>query len=272
MAGFHMGLPVDFLERADVTPPVTLGLFENAISHWSTAARNYPRSGHANFRILDVVHRKNKHYSEHEFLLLTILVFRSTTGQPYRCYGRVERRNHNSNSLRLRLGLGVPAKDTITFSCSPFNTIADTDKSYTLYSLSFRETGGPNLLDLAAMLTTIVALAPRYHLYTSSCYWFARMIFEGLTHTFGGTVIAGENACNRGKYARLVPVVDETASFLLGKPRALRRWERFQSAIVHDRVEAQACRMHELIDHAYSVRRAAMEVSAQQAEYPMASC
>jgi len=224
------------------------------ISTWTeNITRAHPLHLLSGCRIVAAEHRKKIQGSEHEYIVLR------TVSRGIHHHVRIERRPSRPSSLRLQFGAGVPAKDTIIIS--PINF--DDTGSYALYTMHFPEATGPNLLDLAATLSAIISLAPRYHLYTSSCYWFARMVFEGLEHLFRGKVMEGDWPHYRGKYARFITVIDTNGDFLLRKPRALRRWERFQSAVVHGRVEKKASQLHGLIDHLYRSHREATYAAAE---------
>ena len=219
---------------------------------WKNLISTYPLPVLLNFHIVEVEHRKNRRGSEHEYLILTAVAYEDT--RPFVHHIRIERRpSRKPASLRVQLGGGVDAMDTISLSSTPFNGL---EESYSLYSQHFSLDAAPNAIDLAAMLSTIVSLAPRYYLYTSACYWFARMVFEGLSHNFGGKVIPRERPHYRGTFARLVPVVDEAGSFLLRQPRALRRWARFQAALIQRQTrKSKDSLLHELIDHVYHPHR-----------------
>jgi len=219
------------------------------VHEWVTTLQTYPTTLLLRCELAFLEHRKNKHGAEHEFLDLTFVCRGTYTSFIH--YLRVHR--HPSVKpipLHVQLGWGIDAQDTISVSHHPFDT--------SLYQLRFPPLAYPTILDVAAMLITVASLAPRYHLYTSACYWYARMVFEGLKHVFRGEVSKGEKAQNRGKYAGMLPLVDDDAYFLLGKPRALRHWQRFQSAIAHRRMEAKALHLHKLIDYLYYSHRHAM--------------
>ena len=254
--------PSSMLMHTTTAPSVTSfdEIFESCpeiadvdVHEWATILRTYPIQLLRRCDLAFLEHRKNKHGAEHEFLDLTFVC--RGIHKSYIRYLQVHR--HPSLKpipLHVQLGGGITARDTISVSRSPF----DTTHSYPLYQLRFPPLAYPTILDLAAMLVTVISLAPRYHLYTSACYWFARMVFEGLKHVFHGEVLKGEKAHNRGKYAGIILLVDENTYFLWGKPRALRRWQRFQSALAHKRMEAKALHLHKLIDYLYYARRHAM--------------
>ena len=234
------------------------------IHEWAaTTLQTYPALLLRRCELAFLEHRKNKRGAEHEFLDLAFVC--RGTRKSYIRYLQVHR--HPSLKpipLHVQLGGGITARDTISVSRSPF----DTTHSYPLYQLHFPPLAYPTILDLAAMLITVVSLAPRYHLYTSACYWYARMVFEGLKHVFQGEVRKGEKAQNRGKYAGILLLVDENAYFLWGKPRALRRWQDLQSAIVYGRLEAKPLQLYNLIDYIYYARRRSMFPDV----YPGKSC
>jgi len=195
--------------------------------------------------VVSAEHRKNARGSEHEYIILDMV------DRGIHCYARIDRRPSNPSSLRIQIGAGVPAKDTLSISSFPFST----SDSYSVYTLNFPEATRPNALDLAALLNSVISLAPQYYLYTSGCYWFARMIFEGLEHIFSGEVLQGEVPQNRGKYAGLVRVVNDDGAFLLRKPRALRRWKKLQSSISSIVTHPRTSDIHGLLDYVYRSRR-----------------
>jgi len=156
---------------------------ETLISTWTeNITRAHPLHLLSGCRIVAAEHRKKIQGSEHEYIVL------QTVYRGIQQYVRVERRPSKPSPLWLQFGAGVLAQDTVIMSPTNF----DESGSYALYTMHFPEATGPNLLDLAATLSAIISLAPRYHLYTSSCYWFARMVFEGLKHLFRGEVMEGE--------------------------------------------------------------------------------
>lgn len=193
------------------------------VSVWARdIQRLYSPSVLQNSRIVSVEHRKSKRASEHEYILLTVMFY---CDSPHIRYVRLDRRpsKRSDRRLFLPLGVGVAANDTISMSTTPFVEA----QTYPLYSLSFDSSDSilPNMLDLITILTIVPSLAPRYHLYTSCCYWFSRMVFECLTHISRGRVLPMDKPQHRGKFAGCFVVVDDTGSFLLRKPRVVRQWE-----------------------------------------------
>lgn len=166
--------------------------------------------------------------AEHEYILLTVI---TVDNGPHLRYVRIDRRPSKrlDTPIILFLGMGVIANDTISMSTTPF----DATQTYSLYNMNFDTTEAqcPNMLDLIPILTIVPSLAPRYHLYTSCCYWFSRMVFESLAHITRGKVLPADRPQYRGKFAGCFVVVDESGSFLLRQPRAVRRWQSFHSSI-----------------------------------------
>jgi len=188
----------------------------------------YPPSILGNTHISFIEHRKSMRAAEHEYILLTVIYH---DNGPHIRYVRIDRRPFKRIDTRiiLFLGMGVVANDTISMSTTPF----DATQTYSLYNINFdiNEVQCPNMLDLITILTIVPSLAPRYHLYTSCCYWFSRMVFESLAHISRGKVLPADRPQYRGRFAGHFVVVDESGSFLLRKPRAVRRWENFHSSI-----------------------------------------
>jgi len=208
-------------------------------------------------------HRKNTQTPEHEYLLATLVGCRA--GKLHIRHVRVERRS-TSNSLHL-LGRGVLADDSISISHAPF----DVTESYSLYHLQFPGVNRPNILEFAAMLNAITSLDPHYRLYTSDCYWFARMVFEGMAHSFHGQISEGDRPHQRGKFARIFPVLDRRGVPHFGMSPVIKRWLRYRTAVVHvagPGADAQISMIHELIKDAYSRRRAELYALAVRADGP----
>jgi len=217
-----------------------------------------------------VEHRKAKSISEHEYILLTVNCHLSDGSITPR-YIRVDRHPSKRIPIHFHLGIGVDAKDTISIATIPFSN--DDTTSYSLYKMSFPDyKTGPNVLELTTMLMIIASIAPEYRLYTSACYWHSRMVFEGLAYIFQGEVSPSDKPQYRGKYAGLVPVVGKTGSPLLGNPRSLQAWERFQLALERGESEPnrrnlrRLSQLHKLFLYLYYPQLRALCLAVQQAE------
>ena len=168
---------------------------------------------------------------------------------PLTLYIRVERRPR-AGSVPFH-GRESAADDRVSISSIPFGV----NQSHSLYRMRFADNRGPNILNFAVMLETITALAPHYHLLTSSCYWFARAVFDGLAHVCNGEVSEGRKAHKRGRFAGVV-VVSRSGFPVLGNPVAIKHWLRDRSAITRIETEesARVTDLQELIGHQYEPR------------------
>jgi len=214
-------------------------------------------------------HRKTNNVSEHEFLLFTVncyLVDGSITPR-YIC---VDRHPSRRIPISFHLGMAVDARDTISIASVPFKNNHAT--TYSLYKMKFPTHGPyPNMLELTAMLITVTSIAPEYRLYTSACYWYSRMVFEGMAHIFRGVISPADKPQLRGKYAGLVPVVKETGSLLLRDPPAVRAWEQFLLAIEQggpdvDTQNPRLSPLHKLFDYLFPLNLKAFYHTVPQAE------
>jgi len=144
--------------------------------------RVYPPSTLEKTRINSVEHRQSMQGAKHDYILLTV------DNGPHIRYVRIDRRPSKriDNRIRLFLGNAVVANDTISMSATPF----DSARSYSLYTMNFDTNQlRANMHDLITILTILPCLASRYHLYSSCCYWFSRMVFESLARITQGRVI-----------------------------------------------------------------------------------
>jgi len=233
---------------------------------WAAAVSALPWSLLDTCRIVSLHHRKNKETPAHEFLLATLSI-RSAGGNEIR-HLLVQRRSADAASAFLRLlGRGTLAEDSISISPSPFTT----DASYSLYHLHFPKANRPNILEFAAMLEAIISLDPYYRLYTSDCYWFARMVFEGMARAFDGQVVDGDRPHRRGRFAAIFPVLRNRGIPYVGMSSVMRHWMTYQAAVVRvaaPGVDVRVALMHELIDNIYSRRRSELYALASKAEDP----
>jgi len=143
-------------------------------------------------RIARVEHRKCDQGSEHEF----ILAHMEATGLPPRSrqvYDRwvslerapkhpedISRMKNLSRRKLLKAGRKVPASDSIKFSTVKAN---ECEGTVVLYSLDFTQSPSdrrPTIIDVAVLGAVISSTAEAYELYRFSCYWYARMLYEGL--------------------------------------------------------------------------------------------
>jgi len=167
-----------------------------------------------NFRLIEIEHRKNEESPYHEFVQVTVqctTIERSTHIR----YARVDRsfqrnpasvRNHYRNLLR---GSSLPADDTIFITPTPHRA-----GSFSMFVLYFDYTKAPTILDLANVLQAVTSSAPNYNL-DSMCYWFARMVFDGLAEAFGGQILPGQKPGRRGKFTWGIELVERGGSLRL---------------------------------------------------------
>ena len=127
--------------------------------------------------------------------------------QLYTRFIKIERGVKRSNYLAsftaslLTSGGEADPLDIITISPTAFST----EGSYLLSSLEFEETL-PTVAHLAAVLKAVHVKAPKYTLYSSMCYWFARATFEGLGYLCHGHVLREKEALYRGRFLRFLKV------------------------------------------------------------------
>lgn len=109
-----------------------------------------------------------------------------------------------------------------------------TQKPYTLLTtFRFHADNRPNILQLAVLAECVSNAAP-YHLWSTMCYWFSRMLYEGLFHLFRdrGEEVYTKKWERRGRYKRL-ELIDEDLRFRSGA------WKRDLPAELDDEVFSQ---------------------------------
>ena len=95
------------------------------------------------------------------------------------------------------------------------------------------------------------------------------MIFEGMAHAFHGQVSPGEQPEQRGKFARVFPVLNRKGVPYFGASSIVKRWMKYRVAVVHTAapgVDPRMIMMHELIGDLYSRRREQLYALAARAE------
>lgn len=161
-------------------------------------------------RISKVEHRKDRDGSEHEFLCAYMEVDGSR-GSVYRrsvILQRSPRLVENATLVRQTMqhkiiakGFGVDGADTIQF----FIYLDLNRSSSVLYTLEFKTRDRqPTIIDLACLANTVTSFARKYKMYKFSCYWYSRMVYEGLrigNNKFrGGIVTLGPISKKRGTW------------------------------------------------------------------------
>jgi len=163
-----------------------------SLSDWCSAVQTHPSATYEAFkncRIAILEHRKYTGGTEHEFILARMV---ATGVQPSNVYGRwvrVERipKSETESNLKKKLGrqkttksaLSLPAQDSLMITTPSDSNITDT---YVLSTLDFSMVPtdySPTIIDLAFLALTLSEIADSYGLYKFSCYWFARMMYEG---------------------------------------------------------------------------------------------
>jgi len=192
-----------------------------AVRDWTAAMRKLELSRLKQCTISRIEHWKRQRAAEHEFLLLEFICV--GLSKTYKRYARVERDiqsspngsslRRSSTSMRLKFGGKVAAEDTIIISPEPFSD----EDSYSVFHLDFPSGNNPNVADLSALLEVMIDVAPKYHLYTYMCYWFARMVFDGLGFGFKGRMLEGEKARFRGKFAHKFNIINKDGRFILSR-------------------------------------------------------
>ena len=187
----------------------------DTIEHWADNILRHKHQHHLqNCRLVSIEHRKNEDGPKHEYILVTVNCSADVR------YIRIDRsfqrnprdvQNHYRSLLR---GRGVPADDTIIITSTPHHA-----GSFSLYAMYFDFAAAPTVYDLAIVLQAISSSSTSYSL-ESMCYWYARMVFDGIAVPFNGRVEPGQKPHLRGKFTRFIQLVDEgeTLAFRAGLP------------------------------------------------------
>jgi len=175
-----------------------------------------------NYRLAAIEHRKNECSPYHEYVQVNLLCITDKNTRDVR-YARVDRsfqRNPASvrNSYRsLFQGHSLSADDTIIITRTPQPT-----GSFSLFSMYFDYDMAPTIVDFATVLLAVTSLAPNYNLDTT-CYWAARMVFDGLAEAFDGQIELGQKPDRRGKFSRHIRLVERRGELRLTGLRNLIR-------------------------------------------------
>ena len=166
-------------------------------------------------QITRLEHRKFLEGSQHEFILAYMHATGISSGEDYARWVTLERVPSSEGrrfwnfpfQKMLKLGGRVPAQDSLRITTEEdLDLIKGTSL---LYSLDFPESSGakpPTIIDIAFLAKMLSGIAEEYELYTFSCYWFARMLFDGCaagSDDFGGGIVKAEkHATKRGKWGK----------------------------------------------------------------------
>ena len=164
-----------------------------SLSDWCSAVRTNSSATYEAFkncRIAILEHRKYAGGTEHEFILARMDATGVESNRKYRRWVRVERTPKSIKELNLMKklgrqklvmwGLSLPAQDSLLITTSADDSNAA--ETYVLSTLDFSKVPtdySPTIVDLAFLALTLSEIAESYDLYKFSCYWFARMIYEG---------------------------------------------------------------------------------------------
>ena len=167
--------------------------------------------------VKSVDHRKATSGSFHESIHITMQVTGAASKHIYTRHLELQRTPLKDGTIEQRIDMKakngrVPAQDTIQISTQP-----DTEGTFSVHTMTFPH-HTPNILHLISMCMAIISIAPEYRLYTYSCYWFARMVFEGLHYRFHGLDVPDpQHHMSRGAYLGFwkVVAVDEECRFIL---------------------------------------------------------
>ena len=194
----------------------------NSIDDWAQAVLHHKqRSQLDGFRTVTLEHLKSRSRPRHEFIQVKIQYKHSHR------FIRVDRSfQRNSTHVRdqyrdLLRGGSLPADDTIIITSTPHY-----HDSFPLYAMSFDPKHAPTILDLAIVLLAVTSSAPVYNL-ESMCYWYARMVFDGVADAFGGRVIPKERPDLRGTFSGSIRLVERNGTFTLNGIGYLPRLRRF---------------------------------------------
>ena len=182
----------------------------NSIDDWAHAVLHHKhRSQLDGFRTVTLEHLKSRSRPRHEFVQVKVLYKHAHR------FIRVDRSfQRNSTHVRdqyrdLLRGGSLPADDTIIITSTPHY-----HDSLPMYAMSFDPKHAPTILDLAIVLLAITSSAPVYNL-ESMCYWYARMVFDGVADAFGGRVVPKERPDLRGTFSGSIRLVEKNGTFTL---------------------------------------------------------
>jgi len=174
-------------------------------------------------KIVKLDHRKEKSGSYHEFIVITVEIIGAESKHNYTRVVTLQRTpikdGGDSQSVGQRYNMKakngrLPAHDAIKVTPP-----VERKGSESVYTMTF-PTHSPNILHLLCLTMAIISIAPEYRLYTYSCYWFARMIHEGLKYRFHGLEVPDPSyGKKRGAYqfsiVGMITALDSECRFIL---------------------------------------------------------
>ncbi|EIM79662.1 uncharacterized protein STEHIDRAFT_163486 [Stereum hirsutum FP-91666 SS1] len=173
-------------------------------------------------RLTRVQHWKKRTGQQHEYLIFDLVTAEGDTRQviTQRFWGTDNPRTrspiNSSNGLadasgRSSLALGSKAARFDEYKVV-FDAAEEVDTAHAtlIFTYTFPADNRPDIIQLAVLANCVSDAGPRYHLYSTMCYWFARILYETAFHLFpGGQEIRGEKWYYRGRFKTYRFVNDE---------------------------------------------------------------